>query len=82
MTTVQIRHKLHQYIDVAQDKKLKAIYSLIQEEVDEINGYWKDVDFIEDLKKVEALHIAGKTKSYSIEEAVSLSKQKLEKVKK
>lgn len=33
MTTVQIRQKLHQYIDVAQDKKLEAIYNLIEDEL-------------------------------------------------
>lgn len=81
MATIQIRQKLHQYIDTAQDKKVKAIYNLIENQVEEENDYWNDKSFVEELQRVEALHIAAKTKSYSIDEAISSTKKLLKKVK-
>jgi hypothetical protein len=35
MTTTQIKQLLHNYIDTAEDKKLKAIYTLLQDDIDE-----------------------------------------------
>ena len=35
MTTTQIRQQLHNYIDNAGEKKLKAIYTLLESEIDE-----------------------------------------------
>lgn len=34
MTTTQIRQQLHNYIDNAGDKKLKAIYTLLEDNID------------------------------------------------
>lgn len=33
MRTTQIRQHLHDYIDSAEDKKLKAIYTLLEEDI-------------------------------------------------
>ena len=35
MRTAQIRQQLHNYIDTAEDKKLKAIFTLLEETIDE-----------------------------------------------
>jgi hypothetical protein len=35
MRTTQIRQQLHDYIDSAEDKKLKAIYTLLEEDITE-----------------------------------------------
>lgn len=34
MTTARIRQQLHDYIDIAEDKKLKAIFTLLQADID------------------------------------------------
>ncbi|CAN5590521.1 hypothetical protein BH11BAC3_BH11BAC3_21910 [soil metagenome] len=33
MTTAAIRQQLHNYLEVAEDKKLKAIYTMMEEEI-------------------------------------------------
>jgi hypothetical protein len=33
MTTIQLRQQLHDYINRAEQKKLKAIYTMVEEEV-------------------------------------------------
>lgn len=49
MNTIIIRQKLHKYIEIADDKKIKAIYTMIEDDlVDQIN-WWEDEDFITNL---------------------------------
>ena len=35
MTIVAIRKKLHQYIDTGEKKKVKAIFSMVEDEIEE-----------------------------------------------
>jgi predicted transcriptional regulator len=49
MTTVTIRQKLHQFIDKIGEKKVKAIYTLFEEEINQgerisIEQYNKEID--------------------------------------
>jgi len=49
MNTITIRQKLHKYIEIADDKKIQAIYTMIEDDlVDQIN-WWEDEDFITNL---------------------------------
>jgi hypothetical protein len=34
MTSVQLRKKLHQFIDRAEEKKLKAIYTMVEDDIE------------------------------------------------
>ena len=38
MTTATIRKKLHDYINIADDKKVKAIYTIVEDEMESGNG--------------------------------------------
>ena len=49
MTTIAIREKLQDYIRVADDKKVKAIYSLLEEEITDTNEWWKNQHFVKEL---------------------------------
>jgi hypothetical protein len=49
MTTSTIREKLYDYIRVADDKKVKAIYTMLEDEITETNEWWKNNAFIEEL---------------------------------
>lgn len=35
MTTASIKQRLHEYIDSAEDKKLKAIYTLLENDIED-----------------------------------------------
>ncbi len=51
MTTIGIRHKLYDYIRTAADKKVKAIYTMLEEEIEEEYKHWDVKAFIIELNK-------------------------------
>lgn len=44
-----IRHKLYDFIRVADDKKLSAIYHLLEDEIEQTQEWWKDNVFTDEL---------------------------------
>jgi hypothetical protein len=69
MSTVGIRKKLHEYIADADDKKVKRIYLLLEDEIakrEDFNCAPKHLEMLEEEKRN---HISGTSKSYSWEEA-------------
>ena len=42
MTTAAIRQKLHNYLEVANDKKIKAIYTMVEEAIEETLEEYSD----------------------------------------
>jgi len=69
MTTAAIRHKLYDYIRVAEDKKVKAIYTMLAGEIEEDYDYWNDKNFVAELEKRSADLKSGTTEGVSWEEA-------------
>jgi hypothetical protein len=51
MNTLTKRQKLFEYIKLADDKKVKAIYSIFENEINEMNHWWNDKQFIAELDK-------------------------------
>ncbi|RYD74778.1 MAG: hypothetical protein EOP53_17645 [Sphingobacteriales bacterium] len=57
MTTVAIRKKLVDYLSIADDKKLKAVYTLLEDDMKDserisITDYNKEIDIsLDDIKK-------------------------------
>lgn len=68
MNTSVIRQKLHHYLDVANEKKIKAIYTMLEEEIIEM-----DVEYSDDLKaELDSrynAYISGSEKIYTAEES-------------
>ena len=66
--SASIRHKLYDYIRLADDKKLYAIYNLLEGDIEETNEWWKDKGIVGELdKRYEAL-ASGADKGFTIEE--------------
>jgi len=70
MGAIEIRQKLFDYIRVADDKKVKAIYTMIEADIDQKAEIWTD-DFIEELNKRTQDFESGKTKGRTWEEVKS-----------
>lgn len=68
MNTSTIRQRLFEYIKVADDKKVKAIYTIIESEINEMNYWWNDERFIAELDKRSSDLKSGKDKGVTWEE--------------
>ena len=69
MTTTTIRQKLYDYIRGAEDRKVKAIYTMLEEEIEESYDHWSDKDFVTELERRSAERKSGKSSSVPWEEA-------------
>lgn len=81
MKSSEIRKKLHHYIDIADEKKIKAIFTMVEEEIEETSGHWNDKNFINALQEQEHKYLKGKLKTYTIEESLSNATSAPKKVK-
>ena len=67
MSTADIRQKLHEYIRFANDKKVKAIYVILEAEIEEKHEEWSKEFEDEILRRIEDYE-SGKTKAISRDE--------------
>ena len=59
MTTAAIRQKLYEYIRFADDKKVKAFYTIVADEAVENILWWEDEKLMEELKRSDAALDSG-----------------------
>ena len=69
MTTTAIRKKLITYIADAKDKKVKGLYMLVEDEISMQENFKLNNEHTKILEEERSLHIKGKSKSFSREEA-------------
>ncbi len=74
MTTAAIRKKLHNYIETAKDKKVKAIFAMVEDDIEEGSVIWTD-DFLHQLNKRANEFESGKTKGLTWEEVKKNSRR-------
>ncbi|MFN7791333.1 MAG: hypothetical protein ACK5NM_02175 [Cyclobacteriaceae bacterium] len=82
MNTTDIRQKLHHYIETAQDKKVKAIYAMVEDEIQETYDYWSDEEFLSELRRRQESYISGQAKTYTLSETMREIKQAIKRVNK
>ncbi len=75
MTNIQLRQKLHQFIDKAEDRKLKAIYTIIENDIEQ-SSLLTDEQKAELDKRLEE-YIQGKGKNYSLKSAMNRIRRKI-----
>lgn len=68
MRTNVIREKLYDYIRFADDKKVKAIYTMVEEEIVMKSNPWDNADFIEELDRRVAEYESSEDKMSTWEE--------------
>lgn len=76
MTTIAIRKKLTDYLKVADDDKVKAIYTMVADEINTAENDW-DEDFVKELKSRSRSFANGTAKTYSWEETKAAAIKKV-----
>jgi len=79
MTIEAIRERLYNYLKLADDRKIDAIYTLLENDIMEHSQWWNDDALIEELDKEYTAWENSSEKGYTlveIEEAVTNLKSK------
>lgn len=74
MGTAEIRKRLHDYIDLAEDKKLNAIYTLLQDDI--ADDYQLNEGQKIELDKRSYEYQNGIGRTYTWDETVAMAKSK------
>lgn len=77
MSRSDLRDKLHEYIDKADDRHLEAIYVLLEREIN--SGYVLDEETIKELDRRRAEYLSGAGESYTAEESIEMIRKSLKK---
>lgn len=77
MTNAAIRQQLHQFIDSTDDKKIEALYILLQNDIAPRYSYTEDDLNI--LHERAEKYLKGETKTYTVEESHNKIRQQRKK---
>lgn len=77
MTTTLIRKKLTDYIKVADEEKIKAIYTMVSDEINTEENDWNET-FVKELDKRSKSFINGTAKTYTWEETKQAALKKVQ----
>ena len=72
MTIAAIRTRLISYLADADDNKVKAIYTLLEKDMEEKEQFVLSDEQLLILDKERELHLSGQSKSYSIVESFQI----------
>jgi hypothetical protein len=81
MTTNAIREKLVNYLQVADGKKIKAIYTMVEDEINTNDNDW-DESFLKELSDRSKSFKNGTAKTYSWEETKQAAIERVKSKKK
>ncbi|WP_257957475.1 addiction module protein [Parapedobacter tibetensis] len=68
MPQLKIREKLYDYIRYADEKKVKAIYTMVEDEIEAKTNLWEDPSFLEELDRRVDDFESGRVKASSWDE--------------
>lgn len=69
MTTAAIRQKMYEYIRFADEKKVKAIYTIVADEANEVADWRDDKKLLEQITRADADMESGKDKGIKWQDA-------------
>ena len=79
MTTLALRQKIAEYIHFADEKKVKAIYNLLEENINQKNTVWTK-NFTLEMKKRNEDLVSGKIKGKTKTEILNKAKLAIKKI--
>ena len=68
MTIIEKKEKLHEFINTADDKKVEAIYTLVEDDIEDVYDHWEDEEFVAEIKSRIEDFESGTDKGLSWEE--------------
>jgi hypothetical protein len=74
MTSTAIRQRLITYLSDAEDNKIRAIYTLLEREIEEEQSFNLSEEHLDILDRERELHLNGETKSYSKQDSFEIIK--------
>lgn len=74
MTISAIRNRLMSYLAEADDNKIKAVYTLLEKDIEEKHSFILSDEQLQILERERELHLSGQSKSYTKAEALQMIK--------
>ena len=74
---IELRQKLHHYIENANEKKVKAIFTMVEEEIKETYAHWDNEQFIAELLRREQSHLNNTSKKFTRQQSASRARNAL-----
>ncbi|MBS1523464.1 MAG: hypothetical protein JST50_20855 [Bacteroidetes bacterium] len=74
MTIAAIRNRLMSYLANADDNKIKAVYTLLEKDIEEKETFVLSDEQLQILEMERELHLSGQSKSYTRNEARQIIK--------
>lgn len=79
MSNAALRQQLHQYIETTDDKKIEALFTLLEADIECRPIY--SAEELEMLHKRAEKYIAGNTKTYTVDESLNKIRQQKKRAK-
>ena len=70
MTYTVVKEKLHNYIEHADQKKIKAIYTLLESDIENEERLLYDDETLQMLEQISENAFSGKSKTYTVQESM------------
>lgn len=67
MKVAIIRERLQRFIETAEEKKLLAIYTLVEEDI-KAESHWEDEGFVAEMEARYKSYTSGKSRTISLDE--------------
>lgn len=74
MITTAIRDRLYDYIRYADEKKVKEIYTMVEEEINEQINFWEDKNFLKEIDMRLGEYESGNVKTSTWEQVKQKAK--------